>query len=80
MKMDILESMDKHLITKCELAKLFNIPKNTLFVIIKNRDVIMKAMVSIPPNRLLNKEGKYPILEMIVVEWIKNMPIECIKG
>lgn len=74
MKLRILESVDKHQIPKTEIAKLYNIPKSTLFTIIKNRDAIIKAKESNGPrNRLHNKMAKYPLLEKALIEWVKSM-------
>ena len=74
MKVKILESVDKHHMPKSKIAKLFNIPKSTLFTIIKNRDAIVKAKESNEPlNRFRNKMAKYPLLEKALIEWMKNM-------
>lgn len=68
-KRKILECIDEKRLPKTEIAKKFGIPKSTLFTIVKNRDSILNAV----PERKRIREGKFPLLEKALLDWLKSM-------
>lgn len=82
MKLKVLTEVNKKLMSKTDIAKSFNIPKSTLFTIIKNRDSIMKAEeIGVSSSRNRSREGKFQQIEKMLYEWLKlmrskNIPVD----
>lgn len=73
-KCKILAEIDKNTVSKSEIARKFGIQKSTLFTILKNRDKTLAANeAGVSKSRVRAREGKFPLLEKALVEWLQLM-------
>lgn len=73
-KCKILAAVDENKCPKAEIARRFGIQKSTLFTILKNKDKILAANnAGVSKSRMRAREGKFPLLEKALVEWLQIM-------
>lgn len=73
-KCKILAEIDKNTASKSEIARKFGIQKSTLFTILKNREKTLEANeAGVSKSRIRAREGKFPLLEKALVEWLQLM-------
>ena len=59
--------------SKTEIAKMFNVPKNTLSGWVKKAESIKKGFEKFGPKRRNMRNGEFEDLEKVLLKWFKQM-------
>ncbi|KAK8768126.1 hypothetical protein V5799_005093, partial [Amblyomma americanum] len=73
-KVEILQAVERGLLTKTAIAEKYGIKKSTLSTYIKNKDSIIDAyQKEIEPSRKRLRTSAHPEMETAVSTWIKDV-------